>query len=216
MFNTPQSSLFGEKIISTISYEESEIIGDILYLHANGKNIDCDPTYSIGKFYKHEQKPKYKFDKFPQINGVIQADACSLPLEDESVEVIMFDPPFVIGGKVKSGPEDSNIIAKRFTNFLNFEELKDMYSGALKEFHRILKSNGIVIFKCQDVVVSAKNHFTHCWVMMEAIQQGLYPKDLFIYVVENRIIGKMNKQQHARKYHSYFWVLEKSECKIKY
>jgi len=34
--------------------------------------------------------------------------------------------------------------------FESFKELQEMYSSSLKEFYRILKQNGIVIFKCQD------------------------------------------------------------------
>src|SRR5690242_12403641 len=93
-----QNTLFGSKIIKSISYDEQEIIKDIIYLHGNGNYIDCDPTYSIGNFYNDKlPKPKYRFDKFPQVAGVDEADSSKLPLEDQSCNVIMFDPPFVMG-----------------------------------------------------------------------------------------------------------------------
>ena len=212
-----QDTLFGKKVISTIGYNEQEIIRDILYLHANNKPIDCDPTYSTGHFYKDWAiPPKYKFDKFPQVAGVIEATSDNLPLDPNSVEVIMFDPPFVMTrdtyGEAQKG---SSIIAKRFTGFHNFDELKQMYSGSLKEFARVLMGWGIVIFKCQDCVVCSLNHFTHSWVMFEAMKYGFYPKDLFILLARNRLTdGRV--QQHARKFHSYFWVFKKSACKINY
>ncbi len=212
-----QNTLFGSKTIKSISYDEQEIIKDILYLHGNGNYIDLDPTYSIGNFYNDKlPKPKYRFDKTPQVAGVIQAESHSLPLENESCNVIMFDPPFVISGEnYNESVEGSGIISKRFTAFKSFDEIKTMYTASLKEFYRLLTNDGIVIFKCQDVVVSSKNHFTHCWLMNAAIEIGFYPKDLFIYFAKNRI-SDGRKQQHARKYHSYFWVFEKSNCKIKY
>ena len=205
-----QDSLFGKKVISTIGYNEQEIIRDILYLHVDGENIDCDPTYSIGNFYKNGlPKPKYKFDKFPQSKEVMEATSDNLPLEDSSIKVIMFDPPFVIGGVTyNEADKGSCLIAKRFTQFESFEELKKMYSGSLKEFHRVLQSGGIVIFKCQDCVASSKQYFSHCYVMEEAVNKGFYPKDLFILLARNRI-NDGRKQQHARKYHSYFWVFKK-------
>lgn len=93
-----QDTLFGKKIISTIGYNEQEIIRDILYLHAKNKPIDLDPTFSIGNFYKDGiAKPKYKFDKYPQLPEVAEASSENLPLQNESVEVIMFDPPFLMG-----------------------------------------------------------------------------------------------------------------------
>lgn len=89
-----QNTLFGKKTISSIGYDEQEIIKDILHLHANGKYIDCDPTFSIGNFYNDKMpRPKYVFDKTPQVAGVVEATSDNLPLEDESCEVIMFDPP---------------------------------------------------------------------------------------------------------------------------
>jgi len=39
-------------IIKSINYDQHEIIKDILQLHNNGEDIECDPTYSKGNFYK--------------------------------------------------------------------------------------------------------------------------------------------------------------------
>ena len=212
-----QETIFGPKVISTIGYDEQEIIRDILYLHADSNIIDCDPTYSIGNFYKKGiPPPKLKYDKFPQIEGVVEATSDSLPLGKDSVSVIMFDPPFVISGEGYDDlKEGSGIISKRFTAFKDFKELKSMYNGSLKEFYRILRDDGIVIFKCQDIVSSGLNHFSHCWIMYEAMKIGFYPKDLFILLAKNRI-NDGRKQQHGRKYHSYFWVFKKSKCKVDY
>ena len=105
----------------------------------------------------------------------------NLPVENESWEVSMFDPPFVLGASEKEDASQyGGIIGTRFTAFKDFAELKEMYSKSLKEFYRILRTDGIVIFKCQDCNSSSKQHFTHCWVMYEAMKYGFYPKDLFI------------------------------------
>lgn len=217
MIDFGQNTVFGDKVISSIGYNEQEIIRDILYLHAEGKYIDCDPTFSVGNFYKDGlPKPKYRYDKTPQIEGVIEASSDKLPLENESIDTLMFDPPFVIGGATyNESKEGSCVIAKRFTQFESFDELKQMYSDSLKEFARVLRKNGIVIFKCQDCNSSAKQHFSHCWVMYEAMKFGFYPKDLFILCAKNRI-NDGRKQQHARKYHSYFFVFKKQKCKVDY
>ena len=212
MMDYGQDTLFGKKVISTIGYDEQEMIRDILYLHARGKHIDCDPTYSIGNFYKNGvPKPKYKFDKFPQLPDVIEATADNLPMENESCEVIMFDPPFILG----DAEREQDIIGDRFTRFKEFSDLQAMYSASLKEFARVLKQGGIIIFKCQDTISGGKNHFTHCWTMYEAIQQGFYPKDMFILFAKNRL-NDGREQQHGRKYHCYYWVFEKRACRVDY
>ena len=58
--------------------------------------------------------------------------------------------------------------------FHDFEAIKTMYSKSLKEFARVLRDQGIVIFKCQDCVACGLNHFTHSWVMYEALKYGFY------------------------------------------
>lgn len=217
MIDFGQTTIFGEKTISTIGYDQQEMIRDILYLHADSKMIDCDPTFSIGNFYKNGlPKPKHIFDREPQVEGVIQATSDKLPLDNNSVNVIMFDPPFVITGDTYGeAKEGSSIIAKRFTGFHDFNELKTMYSGSLKEFYRILNDDGIVIFKCQDCVSSAKNHFSHVYIMNEALRIGFYPLDLFVLLSQVRIVDG-RKQQHGRKYHVFFWVFKKTKCRVDY
>jgi hypothetical protein len=39
---------------------------------------------------------------------------------------------------------------------------------------------------------------------------GFVPKDLFVLLANHRMTHPKHKtQKHARKYHSYFWVLQK-------
>ena len=215
--NAYQNKLFGEKetkiknnkTIISVGYNQHEIIQDILDLHCNGKNIDCDPTYSIGNFYKHKiQKPKYCFDINPQKPLVIQASADKLPLENDSIEVLMFDPPFVCGVDKKS--TSTGIIRSRFSSFKNVPELLKFYESAVVEFSRILKVDGILIFKCQDTVDGGKNYMIHRDVVNMAIKNEFKIKDLFILLKQFRIIDpNIKKQYHARKFHSYFLVFKK-------
>lgn len=207
-----EETIFGTHTITSINFNEQNIIKDILKLHCGGNYIECDPCFSTGQFYsKGLPKPIYIFDKYPQTNDTIQAESHNLPLENNSINVIMFDPPFIITGdtfgKAKKG---SCIIAKRFNGFKNWNELQTMYKNSLIEFKRILKPNGIIIFKCQDFASSGKQFFTHVWILNEAEKLGFYSKDLFILLAKNRIIDG-RKQKHARKFHSYFWVFEKKE-----
>ena len=209
-------SLFGDRVIKSINYNETEIIKDILYLHAK-EYIEVDPTFSVGNFYKDKLPlPKYKFDKTPQRDDVIEALSDNLPLDDSSVSTIMFDPPFLMSGvNYMNDKEGSSIIAKRFTAFKDFAELKEMYYNSLKEFKRILKNDGIIIFKCQDCVSSGKNHFTHNVIINMALSLDLYVKDLFILLTNNRLLDG-REQKHSRKYHSYFLVIQKTSNKVNY
>lgn len=214
------NSLFGFTPITSISFSNDEIIKNIMSLNEIDR-FDLDCTYSKGVFWKNLPQPRFKSDLIPKRKDIIKASSDDLPFDNEKFESIMFDPPFVIAGEnYKDVKEGSSIIAKRFEGYKNFKDLKQHYYGTLKEAFRILKKNGILVLKCQDVVSSGKNHFTHCMVMQMAIEIGFYPKDMFVLMAKNRINSfngeKWKKQYHARKHHSYFWVFKKTECKVKY
>jgi hypothetical protein len=70
---------------------------------------------------------------------------------------VNFDPPFMWGNhgtnrpdnKVSRGYSDPATLNAVFSQFKSFDELQAMYTGALDEFARILKPNGLLVFKCQ-------------------------------------------------------------------
>lgn len=215
-----KNTLFGYDPITSISFSNDEIIENIMLLN-DIKRFDLDCTYSIGHFWEKLPQPKFKSDLLPKHKDIIKASSDNLPFDNESMKSIMFDPPFIIPGeKYKDNDKGSSIIAKRFEGYKDFAELKNHYFGTLKETYRILQTNGILVFKCQDVVSSGKNHFTHSLVLNMALHIGYYPKDLFILMTKNRINsfngGKWKNQYHARKHHSYFWVFQKLKCKVDY
>ena len=197
-----------------------QIIKNILKLHVKNGIIDVDSTYSKGIFYKNNgiQKPKYKFDISPQTNDTVKASADNLPLENESIDCLIFDPPFLATTGKSLTEGDGNIINKRFGVFPSEVKLFEFYVRALKDTYRVLRQNGIMIFKCQDKISSSKQYISHCFVYNEAIKIGFYPKDLFILLAKNRIVAdwQLKNQKNARKFHSYFWVFQKNKDKIKY
>ena len=208
-------------LVKSISYDQSEILKWILELHVPNHKIDCDPTYSIGNFYKKTgiQEPKYKYDINPQVDGVEFADSRHLPLENNSIDCMMFDPPFLATtGKSLTKDDNNNIINKRFGVYPSEQELYQFYIDSLKEAYRVLKNKGILIFKCQDKISSGKQYMSHCFIHNEATKIGFYPKDLFILLAKNRLIAdwQAKNQKNARKFHSYFWVFEKNNKKINY
>jgi hypothetical protein len=195
------------KVISTLSFDQHEIIKDIINLYCP-QGIELDPTYSKGKFYQNGiEEPLEKFDLFPQTDDTLEANACDLPHFDNTISSIMFDPPFIVG-HTKGKP--SGIMGTRFHGFRYIKDLWEWYDKCLLEFYRILEKNGLLIFKCQDTVSSGKQHFSHVHIINEAEKCGFYVKDLFILGAKNRIIGhNHHNQKHARKFHSYFIVMQK-------
>lgn len=196
----------------SISYDQNEILRAICVLYNGGRPFECDPTYSRGEFYKNFLKPKLKFDLTPQLAEVQQADCRNLPLASDSIQSLMFDPPFNMSGD--AGKDNPNgRMNTRFTSFKNYAELKEMYIPAISEFYRVLAPKGLFVIKCQDSVSSGKQYMTHADVIRWAQAAGFYCEDMFILVRTNLLMdNRWKNQRHARKAHSYFIVFRKVEA----
>jgi hypothetical protein len=202
------STLFGNKIYSSISFKQSEILQAINHLHLGGRGIELDPTYGRGLFYDHNfPVPKYKYDLEPKVAGTTTADCRQLAMHpDRSIHSIMFDPPFVLSEHQQS---QTTMMMKRFGGFKKIAELYEMYGESLEEISRVLLPGGKLVMKCQDMAHAMQNHFVHQWVMNYCENIGLKPVDLFILCSKNRFIGNTKNQRVARKFHSYFIVFRK-------
>lgn len=193
--------------IKSVQNSDRDVLQSIKTLFLQNKNFHLDPCYSSGKFYEDLDRPLIKMDKEPQSEDIMCNDINSgLPWKDDSIESIVFDPPFMFG---KHGKTDQNLMTKRFTMFDNWNQLETMYKNSLKSFYRVLIKNGIVAFKCQDYTDS-RTTLTHCHVWKWAIEMGFKIEDLFIMVFKGgRVYNSNLIQRHARKFHCYWFVLKK-------
>lgn len=98
-------TLFNTKpqVVKSVMNSDRDVLVGIRQLYLDNKNFDLDPCYSTGKFYEDLEKPVYKMDKIPQNDEVAQNDILKgIPLADNSIKSIVFDPPFMFGkhGKI--------------------------------------------------------------------------------------------------------------------
>lgn len=221
------------RTIRSINRNQHSIIRDIIELHNEGKPIECDITYSIGNFYGTFEdengtftidQPKYKFDVYPQIEGVEKMEINGpIPLPDNSINSICIDLPFVISvGPSMEGPDydedgkrvKNNMISRRFSCYYPVCNLLKSYKMWIEEAYRVLKPGGICIFKNQDTTTGGKELRTTCWSWLCASSVGFEVLDRFHLIAPARLIsGKIKKQQHARKFSSEFWVFKKDDRK---
>jgi len=223
----PHFGIKQSQVIKNISHNQSEILRNIMLLHNNGKGFHTDITYSTGKFYEQSRKfyvpqPIIKMDVFPQMEDVINIDSFgSLPLEDNSVPSIVIDLPFIVAPtdspSTKIDKEKTNIIQNRFSSYYPKEEMFKSYHHFINEAHRVLRDNGICIFKTQATVSAATQLFLPEYSWMVAQQCGFYVLDQFFLISKNRLhSGKIKKIQHARKYTSTFFVFKKTKKRVDY
>ena len=203
-------------MIKSVSYDQEEILENIIRLYIPSGGIECDSTFGNGNFYKRISVPRYAYDLNPR-NGAEYGDSRNLPLADESISSLMFDPPFLATKGKSLQTDKGNIINRRFGVYPTEKELHDFYTESIKEGSRVLKKDGILIVKCQDKVSSGKQYMSHVYIFNEATRLGFVVKDLFILLAKNRWVADWQKknQQHARKYHCYFWVFQKKKGRVK-
>lgn len=205
MNNTPT-------VFKSVYENQSDILRAIVALHCHD-GFEADITYGNGAFYKEIASPSLRFDIDPQAPGVVQASSDCLPLANASIGSIVFDPPFLT--YVRAGREGNGnmIMAKRFSGYWTYGELESHYRATLKECARVLKKNGVMVFKCQDIIHNHRMHCTHANVIGWAEEHGLQLLDLFILPAGRRLPAPNRKgtQKHARIFHSYFLVLRKAK-----
>ena len=224
--------------IRSIAYDQHEILYNIMQMHNDGKPFELDFTYSKGAFYgtfnvttiNGEKKtveipqPKYKCDVAPQQEDTIQIDPWGdLPFEDNSIESIVFDPPFVIscGPSMQTPDYDengnrvkNNMISRRFASYYPVNELLSSYAHWMENIKRVLKPNGIAVVKCQKTITGSKalNSPEYLWFLGECF--GLDMIDSFMLLAKARLIsGKVKNQMHARRFESEFLVFKKATNK---
>lgn len=213
-----------DELIKSISYSQHQILKDIINLWNDGEPFDADLTYSKGGFYKEQKvegilipEPKHKFDVVPQMDDVVKIEPLGkIPLGDSSIKSIVFDPPFgiAIGPSINSEDKEINKIIRRFASYYPVGQLLESYYHWIKESYRVLKDGGLLVMKTQPTVTGGKelNSQFYSWLVAEAI--GFDLVDEFILLAKNRLhSGKIKKQEHARKFHSYFLVFKKNNSK---
>ena len=168
--------------------------------------------FNQGMFYKNTlNKPEYRFDLEADIKGYDAKQGCAtdIPLPDAFINCMILDPPFMHSthGQTKNNPN-----TKRYTMFDSYKDLENLYREILRESYRVLRNNGVLIFKCQDYTDS-KTTMTHCLVYNLATIRGFYAKDIAILERPNKIYNGNFRQQHLRKSHSYFWVFVKKSSR---
>lgn len=193
--------------IKSFSFSQDEILSDILRLYIHTETYECDLTYSIGVFYRHLPQPTLKFDKYPQTDDVLPLEeAYNIP--NNSLSSIVCDLPFIVRGYGKE--DNAGQLVKRFNYFASAEEAYQANLEMLTLVYRKLKRGGYFIMKSMDVRCKAHTLWLNAYIQVEAMKLGFVMDDLFILATKSRMLYYSGeKQKHARKYHSYFFVFRK-------
>ena len=201
--------IFRPDVVRSIHSNQRDLLRSIalLYFKRFGGQVDLDVTYGWGGFYRGatELVPRFVFDLRPKRAKSAVADCRELPIKNNQMGVVMFDPPFLI----KNGDNGYYPLAK-YGVFQSIDEYFDFIDRSLAEIYRVLKVYGVLVVKIQDVVNGKHNVFSHAKIMLSAEKIGFRIEDIFILFNSRKLIDPgIKNQMHARKFHCYFIVLKK-------
>ena len=190
----------------SVMEKDSEILTAIDDIFLKNKWFDLDCTYSKGIFWDDIQQPRIKSDLVPLFDDVVESDCTKLDfVEDNSLNSIVFDPPFLFRDR-KS--QNNDRICARFDYFKTYDALQDMYKKSIDCMYRKLNRGGYLLFKCQDMT-DGKFYCTHNFIINYAESIGFKLKDIIIKRAKSKLQRDAKQQNCVAKVHSYWLVFKK-------
>lgn len=195
-------------IISAITGNNSDLFPDVIGLYVREGSTVADVTFGKGVFWRNIDEGKYNLLPTDLQTGV---DFHDLPYEDDSIDALVLDPPYMptekTGVKEKS---DYYGIKRDFGKLKWYDRVLGDYHGGIKEADRVLKQTGILIIKTQDMVCANQQRLTHVDIINFCDSMAWVCEDLFVLVQYRNRKHPAKRQVHARKNHSYFLVFRRS------
>lgn len=203
--------------------DNSGIFPQILDLHVPKGSVVADITYGRGVFWKNVPRSDYTLLESDLKLGTAWDN---LPHDDQSVDALVFDPPYMEG--LYRPSKDSLAGSGTHQSFQDaystgeaqtkkperkyHDAVLQAYLSVIPEVKRLLRPSGKFIVKCQDEVSANRQKLTHVELIWAYEHQGFYCKDLFVVMRTNApVVSRLIKQEHARKSHSYFLVFERQD-----
>lgn len=195
---------------------DAPLVKALLLLHWSKRNpgefpLVVDANWGGGLFWKGTSYPVVGMDRDPQRAKDIQADNGSLPLRDESVDVLAYDPPHIpdVGRRVRA-----KYMSEQYSIAWGQQDIGGSTLAFLVEAVRVLRAGGIVIAKLSDQVQTGEKHWQVVDYVHGARVVGLTPCD---HVVKVRARAGPQpwgeaQQKHAWQRHSDFIVCRKGGC----
>lgn len=188
--------------------DNSDLFNDLAKLYLAPGDVVADLTYGRGVFWKNIDVSLYSTHFSDLATGV---DARETGFRSCMFDVVVIDPPYAYS---PSKTIKSSIAAGYGLNaeidISTNDKVLELYYSMISEATRILKIQGFLVVKCQDIIQSGKQKWNHISIFDFAVNnQNMYAKDLFVLVQKSVPTRKWARQLHARKNHSYFWVFQK-------
>jgi hypothetical protein len=189
----------------------ADLIAQAANLYIKDGAVVADVTYGLGAFWRKTDTNRFvlKATDLLTCKGKERQDFRRLPYGDGSIDVVVLDPPYAHNPGM-------HMTDKRYNNratsrgMYHRDIIEEFYHKGIIEAARVLKVAGQLWIKCKDEVESGVQRWSHIEIYSLALSEGFFARDLFILVPTSKTSARRwTKQYHARKNHSYLWIMEK-------
>ncbi len=205
----------GYKPLASVWYgEDAELLDQMLgfYPRKRPKRI-LDTTVNGGRFWRGRRHPVVGMDIEAKHRPDLVGNNTSMPFRDRIFDVVVYDPPHI----PNQGRDKSKDFNTRFGLVLrsskeNGYSFSHTYPPFLREAHRVLKPEGILLCKIGDYIHDHRYQWAHVDLIQAASGIGFCACDCIIKIRKGPIIDpKWKTAHHTRRQHCYWVVFRKSE-----
>lgn len=194
--------------------EDAELLERMLSFYPKKPPVDIlDATVNKGRIWKGSTRTIVGMDIDHAHKPDIVADNTNMPCEDESFDVIVYDPPHIpnVGRDgLKDFQERFGLIVK--SPIENGYNLTHTFPPFLKEAFRVLRKNGILFCKIADYVHGHRYQWAHVEFIKAAEAHGFTACDCIIKVRKGPITDpRWKTAHHARRQHVYWLIFRKGK-----
>lgn len=194
-----------DALFVSVSGSEGAILRAILAKHLDGeKTFDCDLTVGKGEFYKNNNipLPKRLYDICPQIDRTKHLDE-AFKLHGEVIKSAVIDLPCAV-----AGPNQRKRVA--YNSFSTINKMYGAYGDMITLAHRLLKTDGILVFKTADFAVKKEKIWASDLAIKYAVETGFELADKYIYIDRKAVNAVTSSARRAKvPTHAYFLVFRK-------
>lgn len=198
----PNASLHADPVLSAVVGDNAELFAQVARLWITNGDVVVDATYGKGVFWR--SLPGVLTHRFDLVTG---DDLRALPLDSESADVLVLDPPYrpTHGSKGRYGLADDFGLGT--TALDTIDDVIGLYRDGIIEAGRVLRPGGRLMVKCQDLSYNHRLHLVSLDVLRLIRGTGFDLADQFILVNKARMPSSVwAKQERARRAHSVLWI----------
>jgi hypothetical protein len=160
--------------------------------------------------------PQFALFTLP-IPTFLVADCTALPYREQSLDLVVLDPPYMHDpGRTLGRMAYNNV---ETTKGMSHQQiLTQLYCGAIIAASRVLKPQGLLFVKGKDEIESSRQRWSRDELPRAARRCGFSDQDMFLYETPyGRTLlsgGQHGTQHHAHKNHSYLFVFRLTDSPV--